>query len=382
VLLYRLLPLTLVAACGRIGFTERPAGDGALDDGALTDAAPLGWSRLTAYADQTCAVIHGLAYCWGANGSGQLGNGTTADAPRPVQVALPAGTIDDLSVGESQGCAIVAGTPSCWGSLGTPAPQVIPVGNVATALAVGHGFQCVIAGSTRCWGDNNAGDLGVGDTNPRNAPTQINYAGISAIVAIEAGDDHACSLDSSNVARCWGHDDYGALGTGAMIGSSSSPVVVTGGIAALPQIGGWHACALQAGRVWCWGENDHGELGDGGPTSTATPQLVPSLTSVTALAVGGGPADGDASCAIGGGGVKCWGNGATGRLGQGVAASSPVPVDVVGLPGPATALTIGYGHACARLADGDVWCWGRGDRGQLGNGLSASSLAPVKVAVP
>ena len=372
----------LATGCGRIGFADR-AGAGAGADATPPDAAAaIGFSQLTAYADQTCALYRGKAYCWGSNASGQIGDGTTNDALVPTAVALPAGVVDALAQGQDHGCAIVDGTLACFGSLGSPAPIAVLLPSPATAVAAGRGFTCTIAGDTYCWGDNSNGQLGTGDTNPRAVPSRIDYAGPSAIVAIEAGDDHACSLDAAGVARCWGHDDDGALGTGAEIGSASSPVPVTAGIAVLPQIAGWHACALQGGRVWCWGQGTSGELGDGGSTSTATPQLVPGLTNVTAVAVGGGPTDADASCAIVGGTVKCWGNGFYGRLGQGAPDPSSVPIDVVGLPGPATEIAIGYDHACATLADGDAWCWGRGDTGQLGNGARATSYTAVRVTPP
>jgi alpha-tubulin suppressor-like RCC1 family protein len=82
------------------------------------------------------------------------------------------------------------------------------------------------------------------------------------------------------------------------------------------------------------------------------------------------------------GAVKCWGNGNFGRLGQGSVNNSSVPIAVVGLPGAAVAVALGYAHSCALLADGDIWCWGRGAKGQLGDGLGEDSLVPVRVLAP
>jgi len=375
----------LVAACGRIGFEARTTGDASSDvDG---DAA-IAWSHLIAYADQTCALRGGVAYCWGSNSKGQLGDGTTSNHGTPTQLALPPGTISDLAMGETHGAAIVDGVVYGFGDIdGSPAPTAVTTSSTgplppATAISCGRELTCLIAatGDVYCWGQNGVGQLGTGDTNPRAAPTKN---GVFGADQIRAGDDHACTtvIDS---AQCWGHNDDGTLGDGmtqAMQPSSAISVPVSG-VTTLPLIAGWHACALSGRQVLCWGEGDHGELGDGGSSNVDTPQLVPSLSNVTALATGGGPTDGDASCAIVGGNVSCWGNGFYGRLGQGVANPSSVPVGVVGLPGPAVGVAIGYDHACALLGDGDIYCWGRGDLGQLGDGLMTSSFAPVRVVAP
>jgi alpha-tubulin suppressor-like RCC1 family protein len=211
------------------------------------------------------------------------------------------------------------------------------------------------------------------------APTQTPLV---ATTAISIGDDHGCALEAG-AAVCWGHNDFGALGFGSMTPQNNPvPVAVLGSPTVLPKIAGWHSCDLDTGTVRCWGEGDHGEVGDGLGVSTTTPTVVPGAANATAIGVGGGPADLDASCAVVAGDVKCWGNGNFGRLGQGVASNSLVPIAVVGLPGPAIAVALGYAHSCALLADGDLWCWGRGVRGQLGDGLSANSLVPVRVVPP
>ncbi len=293
----------------------------------------------------------------------------------PTRLALPAGTVDDLAMGETHGAAIVDGVVYGFGSLdGAPGPTAVTSSSTgtlpaATAISCGRDFSCVIAGGGYCWGTNSVGQLGLGDTTARSMPTMI--ASFPATPnGIEAGDDHACATTATTVSVCWGHNDSGALGFGAMTPTSStSPTYIAMGfIHSLPQIAGWHACALDGTNVWCWGTGTAGELGDGNNTSSASPVQVPSLANITAIATGGGPTDGDASCAIVAGGVSCWGNGFYGRLGQGAANPSSVPIGVVGLPGPATSVAIGYDHACALLGDGDIWCWGRGDLGQLGDG--------------
>ena len=371
------------AGCGRIGFAERSgdaqgssAGDAPGDGSSITR-----WSHITAYTDATCGLHGGHAYCWGNNSAGQLGTLAGATAARPQLVPLPAGTINDLSLGDSAGCAIVGTDLWCWGAEGTPAPKKVALSAAATHVSAGHGFQCAIAGGAVCWGTNGVGQLGTGNTTTQTVPTAVSQGG--AFVAIESGDDHACALDATDNAWCWGHNDYGTLGAGTAMSSSTTPIAQDTATHSLPQIAGWHACALVGAEIHCWGEGDHGELGNGGTTSSSTPVTATGLGPSTAVVTGGGPTDGDASCAISGAQVKCWGNGFYGRLGQGSANPSTTPVAVAGLPAAQPLeVTIGDDHACAALADGSLWCWGRGDLGQLGDGHSTSSLVPVRVADP
>lgn len=371
--------LVLVAAgCGRIDFSPRD-----LDAAGAGDApASARWSRVVAYGNQTCGVFVGAVYCWGKNDLGQLGDGTTTNQPAPRAVMLPAGPVDDLTLGQDQGCAIVAGTLHCWGSLGTPAPQVVTLPARATAVSAGRNYTCVVASGVHCWGLNDVGQLGIGTMAFRSTPTPLSWTG-RPLVAVDAGDDHACALDDQKHAHCWGHNDYGTLGAGVGIGSALTPLDVPASVQGLPRIAGWHACAVTNGAVDCWGQGANGELGDGLVTDRGLPGPVPALASgVTALETGGGPGDPDASCAIQGGLVHCWGDGRFGRLGDGGTAQQNTPVPVMGLPGGATAIALGWGHACAIVGAGDLWCWGQGTSGELGQGAMASSSQPVAVQDP
>ncbi len=374
----------LASGCGRIGFGVQADGIGS--DAGGDGGAGGGFSHLVSYANQTCALYGGRAYCWGNSADGQTGTGSFGHVGAPAEVVLPAGMVDDISPGENHLCAIVDGALYCAGNVQTPAistPVLVPMNVAAKSVSAGRDFTCMLADFVYCWGfDNGTGQQAMGDTAPRTSPSMIFYNGNFPLAGVRSGDDHACAVDTTGDAFCWGHNDDGTLGTGSMMPASSlTPVAVTGNVHTLPQIAGWHACALDAGTVQCWGEGDHGEIGDNMMTSTATPSMVPSVSGASTIAVGGGPSDFDASCAIVAGGVSCWGAGQFGRLGNG-GGNSGVPVDVAGLPGPAVSVAIGYDHACALLADGDVWCWGRGDLGQLGDGNMQSSTAPVRVTSP
>ena len=137
-------------------------------------------------------------------------------------------------------------------------------------------------------------------------------------------------------------------------------------------VGQGSACALTAAQdVECWGRNDGGELGNGSMTDSPVPVRVMGLDDcIAGVSVGG-----DSACAyISGGGVRCWGSNQYGQLGNGSTTSSPVPVQVTGITTGAAGVSVGDGFACALIlrAQGDLYvvqCWGRNDRGQLGNGV-------------
>ena len=329
----------------------------------------------------TCAIYEGVAYCWGANDLGQLGDGTTGAHAVPTRVQLPEGTIDELTTGERDGCAIVDARLYCWGDAFQATPAQVVLSGPVTSVALGEDFACAIANETYCWGVNDVGQLGDGTNAPRATPTRVQGA---LHARLYAGEDHVCALKVAGGVECWGHNDHGMLGFGSftpevvMLPQAVDPVITV-----LPSIGGTSACAIENSAVMCWGANADGELGDGSGMRSATPQIVPGLPAAASITTGGSPTKSDASCAIDlMGAIRCWGLGDYGRLGQGAASSSPVPVDVGGLPGPAVRTAIGEDHACAQLADGDLWCWGRGTSGQLGDGNASSSLTPVRVIPP
>jgi alpha-tubulin suppressor-like RCC1 family protein len=374
------------AGCGRLGFEELAATGG--DGGAPTE----GFTRIIAGDQTTCGIVRERAYCWGRGTDGEIGDGGGVDRGTPTAVALPPGRVTDLSQGEGHGCAIVDDVAHCWGAtaIGTagvassPTPVAVTLPAPVTSIASGADFACAVAaGQVYCWGADNAGSLGNGAAGASEVPVAtVGPPGASA-VAVDAGNDHAMALYTDGRVFGWGHNDSGALGHGSLVPAMSPAPVESLHTGSLPAIAGWHACAAANGAATCWGTGTDGELGDDQSTSSASPVGVLGFAAgTTAIATGGGPADRDASCAVRGGATWCWGNGQFGRLGQGTADPSPVPVAVAGLPADAVELAVGYDHACARAADGSVRCWGRGDLGQLGDGLATTSFVPVVVAVP
>jgi alpha-tubulin suppressor-like RCC1 family protein len=141
-----------------------------------------------------------------------------------------------------------------------------------------------------------------------------------------------------------------------------------------------HTCAIVSGVVFCWGDNLYGQLGVD-PLGGATP----AGNSLTPLEVEGLPAStsdlcsgGAHSCAVADGEVWCWGFNDSGQIAQTIGEHEFVPQKVAGLSGTASAVSCGSRHTCA-IMDGVAWCWGSNGQGRLGNGETMNSAVPVRV---
>jgi alpha-tubulin suppressor-like RCC1 family protein len=226
----------------------------------------------------------------------------------------------------------------------------------------------------RCWGHNAAGQLGNGSTTDSSTPVLV--SGIKSAMAVAAGGDFACSLLPDRTVVCWGNNEHGQLGDGTTT-SGLEPVPVAGlqyvdAISA----GSDFACARTNHQIVCWGHNVSGELGSDSGVDSPTPVTVGGLTGgVYAFSTGR-----DSSCASAGGvGVACWGSNTSGQLGNGTTISSAAPVLVLGMASYPNALAVGGGSACAVDSQGAVACWGSNTYGQLGNNSTMDSLVPVPV---
>ncbi|MEZ5140682.1 MAG: hypothetical protein R2711_18480 [Acidimicrobiales bacterium] len=365
---------------------------GALGVDPVEAAASTG-GLLDAGGTSTCAVTAaGGVRCWGANGAGQLGNGTSTDASTPVDVSGIATGATNVSAGGLHTCAVVAGGARCWGhngsgqlGNGTNTSSSTPVGvsglsSGVAVVAVGDSHTCAVTtgGAVKCWGLGSSGQLGNGSTT--NSPTPVAVTGLSTgVVDVAVSSDASCALTSGGAVRCWGRNDSGQLGNGTTT-RSSTPVDVTGlgsGVASI-SMGSLHACAATtAGAVRCWGYNAFGQLGNDSTTRSTTPVAVSGLSSgATAVAAGAYH-----SCAlVASGGVTCWGRNNAGQLGDATTTTSKVPIAVAGLSSP-IALTSGSSHTCALLASGGIRCWGIDSSGQLGDGRAFGRHTSVPVAV-
>lgn len=374
-------------------------GDGVVDAGEACDAsAP--WCRecqivpaIGAGAGHTCALsTTGGVKCWGAGTLGRLGNGDTVDQPIPVDVTgLDTGVVA-IDAGPYHTCAVLAsGAVRCWGmgddgQLGNndTSDQSVPVDVIGlsgevTALAAGDSHTCALmtSGAVKCWGSGALGQLGNGSNVARLQPVNVtNLDGGAA--AITAGNYHTCALMANGGVKCWGYGTYGQLGN-----SETSNQLVPVDVAGLESdvlsvtAGDSHTCALMSsGAAKCWGNGNSGRLGNNDVVNQLVPVGVDGLTSGLLSVAGGGLH----SCAVlSSGGVKCWGYGFSGQLGNNSTSDALVPVDVLGLSAGVVAVAAGFVHSCALMSNGTMKCWGDGSGGKLGNSFTGNELTPVDV---
>jgi alpha-tubulin suppressor-like RCC1 family protein len=261
----------------------------------------------------------------------------------------------------------------------TPSPTPTPAIKVV-AVAEGDLHSCAVTADGRvfCWGTNDMGPLGDGTTQDRYT-ADIPVTGIDDAVAISAGIRFSCAVRADGTVWCWGEDP-------GSDGSSAVPFQVVGiDDAQDVTAGGAFACALRrGGEVACWGNGQVGQLGNGvyeNNSGVPTPEAVVGIDNAVAVSAGWAHA-----CALlADGTVECWGGNGDGvhvygSLGDGtndVRRSTPAPV--VGLDNVVEVRAGGW-STCARTADGEVWCWGYGEHG-LGNGQAADSNVPVDTGI-
>ncbi len=241
-------------------------------------------------------------------------------------------------------------------------------------------------GNAWCWGDNARGQLGLGVTDAgRSLPQPVAMPAGVTFASIVTGGSHSCALDQNGTAWCWGGNDFGQTGTGALVTTVLLPTAVqmpVGVTFTSLYSGGNHVCALNAiGTAWCWGDNQSGQIGGTelqNPARVPLTVWMPVATTFTTMSLGM-----EHSCAVAASGRSyCWGRGTEGQLGQGAYTSADIPTAVAQSTTLHVSIHAGTSHTCAIDTSGAAWCWGRNDFGQLGTGNYTSGNAPVAVSAP
>jgi alpha-tubulin suppressor-like RCC1 family protein len=389
-----------IAALGgwSLGSTPGPNTLTAREIGALGGPLTFGASSVAGFFAVSAGVAHtcglrgsGLAYCWGANGVGQVGDGTTTNRLMPVAVAEGRAFVA-LAAGIAHTCALVSGGAAfCWGSNfagqvgdGTTNDRLSPVavsgGLAFVALSGGGNHTCGLTatGAAYCWGANGAGQVGDGTTINRSTPVAV--AGGLAFVVVSARGSHTCALTAAGAAYCWGFNFAGELGDGTTT-NRATPVPVTGAVTFGALVtGAEHTCALTSGGVaYCWGDNSVGELGNGTATDAPTTSPVAVTGNLTFKALAARAAH---TCGLTiGGAAYCWGDNFSGDVGDG---TTVVRVSPTAVTGGLTflALAAGGAHSCGLTSTGAIDCWGYNGDGELGDGTGTTSLTPVAVVGP
>ena len=255
-------------------------------------------------ASHVCALTDtNELYCWGENDQGQLGQDNFDDQADPVRV--PNLLVKTFAAGGDHTCAVsIEGTTYCWGDnqfgqLGlspaaagrVPTPTAVAGVPVFSLLTAGARHTCALTTQIRtggkpayCWGSNEDGQLGrqsalLIDPNPTEVSEDF------AFRAISAGANHTCgvvhnvefteSQAPNNLGYCWGRNDRGQIGSGALGPQIFAPdsVLIPGELQGI-SAGREHTCALSGSAAFCWGGNDYGQLGNGTTRASFVPRRV------------------------------------------------------------------------------------------------------------
>jgi len=347
----------------------------ALDGGGNYEATTL---MIATGAHHTVALkSDGTVWTWGANSSGQLGDGTTTDRFSPVQVSSLSGIIA-ISAGHEHSLALKNdGTVWVWGDnrsnqlglntqLNAQTIHMIPVQNSylsgITAISASHYHSAALKsdGTVWAWGDIYYEIEGYW-LYPA-VPMQVSLS--SGIVAISSGKNYGVALKNDGTVWDWG---YNASYFTAPITSLSGIMAISAGLD--------HTVALKSdGTVWAWGNNSHGQLGNGTTGTQATPIQVSSLSGVKAVSAGAYYTIALKSDNT----FWAWGDNSWGQFGNGITANRTTPIQITSLP-DFIEISAGTSHAVARKSDGTLWAWGNNEDGQLGDGTTTNRIVPTQI---
>lgn len=232
-------------------------------------------------------------YCWGNNGSGQLGDGSEIDRPYPVKVTFSGQSIKAISSEDSTFCAIT------------------------------------FSNSAYCWGYNGDGEVGDGSSTDKTTPSAVDTTGVlsgKTIKSISAGREHTCAIASDNRAYCWGYNSYQQIGN-TSISELGSPVpvavdtsdILNGINLESVSAGGYHTCVISnAGKAYCWGINWDGALGNNTTENSPVPVAVDASGELKGVTLKYTSTGDFHTCALDNNGIAyCWGKNFDGQIGQG-----------------------------------------------------------------
>jgi alpha-tubulin suppressor-like RCC1 family protein len=341
----------------------------------------------------------GVAYAWGSNEKGQIGNnsatGTGAKVTTPTSLrgatrvvaggnhsmlVTPSGSVYTWGDNTSGQCRLPTSTtlfsnPQLLDGLSYPQQRAL-FGGIGD-----HTLFVLDNGQVQGWGKNDAGQLGTGVTGTSNPSAQTAVANwsLEGMIAIDAGYGQSIALKADGTVWTWGSDEHGELGNDLTSANKPMPVQVTGfshNIVAIAA-GSYHCLALDSnGRVWSWGRDGYGQLGDDTAFANKfTPVLVGLGTHCRAIGAGGY----HSLAVTSNGSVVAWGYNDFGQLGNNSNISSATVVNVSVLR-DVWQVTGGWGHSLALKADGNVWSWGDDYEGSLGDDVNlVGKFSPVTV---
>lgn len=364
----------------------------------------------------------GSMRCWGANGYGQLGDGSTDHSIGLVEV-MGLNDIVAMDAGYGRACAVQeGGKVYCWGSnangevgdaslFGSTVPVRVPDVSDAIDVVSGSNHSCALhdSGKVTCWGKDDQGQLGFDSDEAMSGPVELsaisevaqlsakanltlavkedqtvrawgtglsgaleavevqNVSGLQEVVSVSLGMNHVCAIHENGTLSCWGDNECSQAGPDVNeVDQVNSPEELTEFSSADGFAGGQcHSCVLFNDEVWCWGGHGLGEAGSAGGLSPA--ELAEKVTEGVTQIVSG---LGHNLALTEDGQVLAWGHNELGQLGYAVVgfpnSSAAQPVHDLGA---ALAIAAGETHSCAVLETGEAACWGENSTGQLGRGV-------------
>ena len=381
-----LLPLLTLSAAG-CGSEDAPTSPSASAVGLAAAVTSPSYGQIAIGGNHTCGVTSGgLIYCWGNNGFGQLGDGTTQNRLKPVPVQVGALRFRRVTAGWSHTCAETTnGKAYCWGNniwgqLGigsaSGASRLTPVAvageRTFRQVQAGAQHTCgVTIGDAYCWGDNLAGQLGDPPSTGFTRTAPVLVTGGLAFKSVDPGDLHTCGLTTSSRVYCWGSNSLGQLGDGTTAYHLAPAIIAGNQLYKQVSTGSIHSCALGIDdKAYCWGDNFSGQVGDGTTTRRLVPKAVAGGRTYRGLSAGASQ-----NCATDFGSRSyCWGNNAYGALGDGTTTTRLRPVATLGGLG-FERLNAGT-HSCGVTASGKAYCWGYNGFGEIGDGTKINRLRP------
>lgn len=334
----------------------------------------------------TCMYVNSEPYCWGNNEQWQLGT----LSPNYLEVyPIHARSFDgntSLSIGYGHICLTNnLGEISCIGlnstgqvgrdpALGTGVRQVykIPSTSGFSYVRAGLDYSCALKsdGTVWCWGANEHGQLGTGNTTSSYIPQQVTGLTNAVELSISKRGYHNCARKTDGTVWCWGWNNFGQTGAPASPTDQLSPMeALQLKNASQLSLGAEFSCGLKDGQVFCIGHNGYGQSGTGrtGSYSNGDPALVSQVEKIEAGQM-------HACVLTTADEVFCWGESTYGQVGHGSVINQSIPISVFK---NAKDLASGSVHSCAISQNNRLWCWGFNGTAQFGNGDSINSLVPV-----
>jgi alpha-tubulin suppressor-like RCC1 family protein len=369
----------------------------------IQEPEALSFRQVSAGASHTCGVTSDeLAYCWGANDGGQLGNGTDI-GPEVCQTYYVCGTrpvavvgglrFRQVSAGPSHTCGVtVEELAYCWGSNGLgqlgdgtrtdrQAPTPVAGGLRFRQVSAGsNGYTCGLTteGQAYCWGENWGGQLGDGTLTYRITPVAVLHTW-RRYRQISTGHHTTCAVSTADEAFCWGWNRYGAVGDSTEVRRRKRPYRVAGGLRFRQvDVGERHSCGVTTDdRAFCWGDGTAGQIGNGKSYYSYWPRAVAGQHSFVEVTAGarhtcGRTPDNRA---------YCWGSNGIGQLGN---PSVPYALKPVAVRGGRmfSQLTAGDWHTCGMTTGQAAYCWGSNWVAALGDATLEDRTVPSPVAGP